>query len=150
MSMIVCMHWRVASRPAQIRPTEYEEEAVEHPYYHTTWSVKPDMEAEFVRRWSEWAEWSHREGLNAPALLLRDLENPGTFISFGPWQSATAVKNWRALAGTTNGWRDCARLSTASSRGRSRSPLAYSAAQPTISSSRCATGVPLPVSMGHS
>jgi heme-degrading monooxygenase HmoA len=93
------LRWRVASGPAQIRPTQYEEEAVETLYTHTTWNVKPDMEDEFVRRWSEWAEWSHREGLNAPALLLRDLENPRTFISFGPWQSATAVKNWRALAG---------------------------------------------------
>jgi heme-degrading monooxygenase HmoA len=80
-------------------PTEYEEEAVEPHYTHTTWSVKPDLEGEFVRRWSEWAEWSHRQGLDAPAFLLRDLENPSTFISFGPWQSVTAVKNWRALAG---------------------------------------------------
>ena len=68
-------------------------------YTHTTWSVKPDLEDEFVQRWTEWAEWSHRQGLDAPALLLRDLENPRTFISFGPWQSVTAIKNWRALAG---------------------------------------------------
>ena len=61
--------------------------------------MKPDLEDEFVQRWTEWAEWSHRQGLDAPALLLRDLENPRTFISFGPWQSVTAIKNWRALAG---------------------------------------------------
>jgi heme-degrading monooxygenase HmoA len=68
-------------------------------YTHTTWSVKPNQEDEFVRRWSDWAEWSHREGLDAPALLLRDLDNPGTFISFGAWQSVAAVKNWRTLSG---------------------------------------------------
>jgi heme-degrading monooxygenase HmoA len=61
--------------------------------------VKPGGEEEFVRRWSEWVEWSHREGLDAPALLLRDAEDPRTFISFGPWQSVQAVRNWRALAG---------------------------------------------------
>jgi len=72
---------------------------VETHYTHTAWSVKPDLEDEFVRRWSEWAEWSHREGLDAPALLLRDLDSPRTFISFGPWQSVAAVRNWRALPG---------------------------------------------------
>jgi heme-degrading monooxygenase HmoA len=77
----------------------YEEDAVETHYTHTTWSVKPDLEEEFVHRWSEWAEWSHREGLDAPALLLRDLDSPGTFISFGAWQSVAAVKNWRTLSG---------------------------------------------------
>ena len=68
-------------------------------YTHTTWTVKPDLEDEFVRRWTEWAEWSHREGLDAPALLLRDLDSPSTFISFGAWQSVAAVTNWRTLSG---------------------------------------------------
>ena len=52
-----------------------------------------------MRRWSEWAEWSHREGLDGPALLLRHLDNPRTFISFGAWESVAAVKNWRTLSG---------------------------------------------------
>jgi heme-degrading monooxygenase HmoA len=69
------------------------------PYTHTTWQVKPDLEAEFVERWSEWAEWSHQQGLGPPALLLRDLENPETFVSFGPWESITAVRSWRARPG---------------------------------------------------
>jgi hypothetical protein len=47
--------------------------------------VRAGSEDEFVRRWSEWVDWSHREGLEAPALFLRDLENPQAFISFGPW-----------------------------------------------------------------
>ena len=49
---------------------------MEKPYTHTTWRVRAGSEDEFVRRWSEWVDWSHREGLEAPALLLRDLENP--------------------------------------------------------------------------
>ena len=68
-------------------------------YTLTTWQVQANHEDEFVRRWSEWVEWSHREGLDAPALLLRDVDDPHTFISFGPWQSIAAVKSWRALAG---------------------------------------------------
>jgi heme-degrading monooxygenase HmoA len=68
-------------------------------YTHTTWRVKPGQEDEFVLRWSEWIEWSHRQGLGARALLLRDAEAQSTFISFGPWLSTDAVKNWRATAG---------------------------------------------------
>ena len=68
-------------------------------YTHTTWRVKRGQKEEFVRRWAEWARWSHRQGLDAPALLLRDIDSPDTFVSFGPWQSAGAVRNWRALAG---------------------------------------------------
>jgi heme-degrading monooxygenase HmoA len=61
--------------------------------------VKPGREDEFIRRWNEWAEWSHRQGLDAPALLLRDVESPETFVSFGQWASAAAVRSWRALEG---------------------------------------------------
>ena len=68
-------------------------------YTHTTWRVKPGMEDEFVRRWGEWADWSHRQGLGAHARLLRDVESPGTYISFGPWASIDAVRGWRSLAG---------------------------------------------------
>jgi heme-degrading monooxygenase HmoA len=72
---------------------------MEQPYTHTTWHVKQGSEDEFVARWEEWVEWSHREGLAAPALLLRDAEDPSMFVSFGPWASLSAVQNWRALAG---------------------------------------------------
>jgi hypothetical protein len=49
---------------------------MEKPYTHTTWRVRAGSDDEFVRRWSEWVDWSHREGLEAPALLLRDLRLP--------------------------------------------------------------------------
>jgi len=68
-------------------------------YTHTTWRVKEGREDDFVHRWVDWVEWSHREGLKAPALLLRDLESPQTFVSFGPWESVAAVANWRTLPG---------------------------------------------------
>jgi heme-degrading monooxygenase HmoA len=68
-------------------------------YTHTVWRVRPGREDEFVSRWRDWVAWSHREGLEAPALLLRDVESPQTFVSFGPWESVGAVRNWRALPG---------------------------------------------------
>jgi heme-degrading monooxygenase HmoA len=68
-------------------------------YTHTTWRVKEGSEEEFVHRWSEWAEWSRRQGLVEIALLLRDTEDPRRFVSFGPWESVAAIAGWRALPG---------------------------------------------------
>ena len=65
------------------------------PFTHTTWQVKSGQEDEFVRRWVDWVQWSHRHGLRAHARLLRDTENPSTFVSFGPWETVGAVRSWR-------------------------------------------------------
>ena len=68
-------------------------------YTHTTWHVHPEREEAFVERWRTWVEWSHRAGFRARAILLRDVEHPETFVSFGPWESMDAVRNWRGAAG---------------------------------------------------
>ena len=68
-------------------------------YTHTTWRVKPGHEEEFVERWREWIEWSHRQGLREMALLLRDVDAPHTYVSFGPWESLGAASGWRSLPG---------------------------------------------------
>jgi heme-degrading monooxygenase HmoA len=72
---------------------------MDSPYTHTTWRVKPEHEAEFIDLWGEWIDWSHRQGFKAHAMLLRDAEDPRTFVSFGPWESSGAVRNWRSLPG---------------------------------------------------
>ena len=69
------------------------------PYTHTSWVVKEGREDEFVERWREWADWTRRQGLASQAMLLRDVDDPRRFISFGPWESIQAVSNWRAQAG---------------------------------------------------
>jgi len=66
------------------------------PYTHTSWVVKEGREDEFVERWREWADWTRRQGLASQAMLLRDVDDPRRFISFGPWESIQAVSNWRA------------------------------------------------------
>ena len=68
-------------------------------YTHTTWIVKPGYEDEFVRRWAAWADWSRAEGLAANATLLRDVDEPNHFVSFGPWETIEAVRRWRAEPG---------------------------------------------------
>ena len=68
-------------------------------YTHTTWTVKPGLEDEFVRRWTEWVNWSALQGLSAPAKLLRDVDDPRRFVSYGPWRSIDAARQWRAMPG---------------------------------------------------
>ena len=68
-------------------------------YSLTTWIVRPENEDEFVRRWAKFAEWSSAEGLAASAKLLRDVDDPSRFISFGPWETLEAIRRWRALEG---------------------------------------------------
>jgi len=69
------------------------------PYTHTSWVVKRGREEEFIEHWSEWADWSRRQGLSANAMLLRDADDPQRFVSFGPWETMQAVRSWRALTG---------------------------------------------------
>jgi heme-degrading monooxygenase HmoA len=69
------------------------------PFTHTTWQVKPGREEEFIQRWVEWVKWSHRQGLRSQARLLRDVENPSTFVSFAPWETVSAVRTWRGESG---------------------------------------------------
>lgn len=73
--------------------------AVAEPYTSTTWIVKPGQEDEFVRRWTEFAEWSAGQGLAAPAMLLRDVDEPTRFVSFGPWENLQMIWRWRGLTG---------------------------------------------------
>jgi len=68
-------------------------------YTETAWVVKPGQEDEFVRRWQEWAGWSALQGLTAGGRLLRDLEQPNRFTSFGTWESVDQVRRWRSLEG---------------------------------------------------
>jgi heme-degrading monooxygenase HmoA len=68
-------------------------------YSHSFWRVKPGQEDEFVRRWEELADWSALQGLKAHAKLLRDIDDPSRFVSFGPWESVEAIRGWRGAAG---------------------------------------------------
>ena len=69
------------------------------PYTSTTWIVKEGNEQEFVRRWNEFAQWSAEQGLRASAMLLRDVDEPTRFVSFGPWESLQVIGQWRSLPG---------------------------------------------------
>lgn len=62
------------------------------------WTVKADREQEFVAAWRAMGEATIAEFPAAHGRLLRDVANPGRFVSFGPWESLEAVDAWRASA----------------------------------------------------
>lgn len=60
------------------------------------WTVKPGKENEFVGEWTSFAHWTGKNFSGAgKAYLLRDGKNPLRFISFGPWNNETSIRNWR-------------------------------------------------------
>ena len=69
-------------------------------YTSGSWKVKEGREEEFAAAWRELAEWTLSEIPGAIwATLLRDRDDPTHFISFGPWESADAIEQWRASDG---------------------------------------------------
>ncbi len=73
------------------------------PYTHGIWQVKPGHADEFVAAWTEFADWTiaHAAGTGW-GKLLRDVEDPNRFFTFGPWASFGAIEAWRAL----DGWQE--------------------------------------------
>ena len=73
------------------------------PYTHGIWQVKPGYADEFVAAWTEFADWSREHAAGAGwGKLLRDVEDPNRFFTFGPWESLDAISAWRAL----DGWQE--------------------------------------------
>ena len=71
---------------------------MEHPPFTLArWLVKPGQEAAFVAAWQELG--AVFLGLPQPTrwgLLLRSVEDPRLFYSFGPWPSLDAIRAMRA------------------------------------------------------
>ncbi len=62
------------------------------------WTVKVGRESEFVEAWRDFAEKTAAEFPAPSAMLLRDLERPNVFISYGPWASLEDIATWRGSA----------------------------------------------------
>lgn len=60
------------------------------------WRVRPGHEDAFVAAWRGLADRTKADFPAASAVLLRDRQVPGMFISSGPWESEKQVSQWRA------------------------------------------------------
>ena len=66
-------------------------------YTSAVWVVKPGEEDDFIAAWKEFAV----TGRDAPGCvgtirLVRDVDDPTRFMSFGPWESFEAQRDWKA------------------------------------------------------
>ena len=67
------------------------------------WTVKADLEEEFVAAWRALGEATIAEFPAAHGRLLHDVDHPGRFVSFGPWESHETIDAWRASASFQEG-----------------------------------------------
>jgi len=58
--------------------------------------VKPGREEEFISAWRDLATRTESDFPGASAMLLRDRDIPGLFVSSGPWDSLEQIAMWRA------------------------------------------------------
>jgi heme-degrading monooxygenase HmoA len=64
-----------------------------------TWIVRPGEEEDFVRDWTEFAEWAATQPGAIALRLGRDVTDPSRFVSFAPWADAAAVRAWKSQPG---------------------------------------------------
>jgi len=70
---------------------------MESPYASGNWIVTVGREQEFVKRWTEFLEWTRSAFTELQsAHLIQDLDDSRHFVSFSSWDTAEAVKQWRS------------------------------------------------------
>jgi heme-degrading monooxygenase HmoA len=67
-------------------------------YTSGRWRPNPGSETQFVEAWKEFATWASSRPGAGTLRLLHDLDDPGRFVSFGNWESADAVADWKSSA----------------------------------------------------
>ena len=64
-------------------------------YTSGVWIVKDGEEEDFVREWSDFVDWASGFAGSGTFRLVRDLDHPGTYMSFAPWDSFDAQSAWK-------------------------------------------------------
>jgi heme-degrading monooxygenase HmoA len=64
-------------------------------YTHGRWTVKSGQEDAFVQEWTSFVTWASTLPGSGTFRLTRDLDNPGDFVSFAPWETSQAQDEWR-------------------------------------------------------
>ena len=64
-------------------------------YTSGVWIVKPGEEDAFTQAWTEFVTWASTMPGSGTFRLVRSLEQPGTYLSFAPWESFEAQGAWK-------------------------------------------------------
>jgi heme-degrading monooxygenase HmoA len=66
-------------------------------YTHGVWIVKPGEEDAFVASWTEFVGWAATMPGSGTFRLVRNVDQPNTFMSFGPWESFETQQAWKEM-----------------------------------------------------
>lgn len=67
------------------------------PYASGNWIVTAGAEQEFVKRWTEFLEWTRAAFAECRgAQLIQQSDDSRHFISFASWDSSDALRSWRS------------------------------------------------------
>lgn len=64
-------------------------------YTSGVWIVKPGEEEAFVEEWTDFVTWAGSFAGSGTFRLVRDLDRPGAYLSFAPWESFDAQRTWK-------------------------------------------------------
>jgi len=64
-------------------------------YTTGTWKPNPGSEEAFVESWSQFASWASSMPGAGTLRLVRDIHEPGRFVSLGDWESIDHVRAWK-------------------------------------------------------
>jgi heme-degrading monooxygenase HmoA len=64
-------------------------------YTSGLWVVKESKEQDFVAAWTDFVTWAKDQPGSGKFRLVRDTEDPRSFLSFAPWASFDDQKAWK-------------------------------------------------------
>ena len=67
-------------------------------YTNGVWVAKEGEEEEFVAAWTEFVRWAGEHPGSGTFRLVRDVDDPSRFMSFAPWESFDAQRDWKQNA----------------------------------------------------
>jgi heme-degrading monooxygenase HmoA len=87
---------RVIAAVAKYRRANAEGGPTYEIFTYGRFEVEPGNETAFVDAWSQFATWASQSAGAGTLRLVRDVRNPGRFVSFGQWDDADAVRGWKS------------------------------------------------------
>jgi heme-degrading monooxygenase HmoA len=64
-------------------------------YTSGIWTVKTGEDDAFVEAWTDFVRWASGFEGSGTFRLVRDLEQPSSYLSFAPWESFEAQQAWK-------------------------------------------------------
>jgi heme-degrading monooxygenase HmoA len=66
-------------------------------YTHGSWTVKAGEDDAFVQAWTEFVTWASNMPGSGTFRLVRNLDEPASYMSFAPWESFEAQQAWKDI-----------------------------------------------------